>query len=263
MLRTPAASFSAFESTISGFLKYLDEFSENSVKPALDVLDGLRQLRDEYHIEIVGQALDAALADRRRQLLDSYVELLESVLSDAQSRTQRLTEDEQAVEKAVSRKGRQRLQRDFATMVNRETWWAAGWTVTAFLLTCTAIAIPVVLFSRGVQFPAVTGLSATLIKAFIGIPLLAFAAYCGKIASQHRDTARHMNILVTQIDSVSAYVTDLPAESKNELKVILGKRAFSTPDLDSGAKAESEPSSGEVALLLSKALDILSKFGEK
>lgn len=99
MLRTPAASFSAFESTISGFLKYLDEFSENSVKPALDVLDGLRQLRDEYHIEIGGQALDAALADRRRQLLDSYVELLESVLSDAQSRTQRLTEDEQAVEK--------------------------------------------------------------------------------------------------------------------------------------------------------------------
>ena len=262
LLNTQNADASTFESPISGFLAYLEEFTENSVKPALDDVDRFQQAQTEYQVEI-GNALDAALIDHRREQLNSYVEQLERGLSDLQSRSEKLAETERAAEKAVSQKGRERLQRDFASMGLRETWWAGGWTAAAFILTCVAIAIPIILFWRGVEFASVTGLSATLIKTFIGLPLLVFAAYCGKVASQHRDTARHMNILVTQIDSVSAYVAELPDEAKDEVRLVLGKRAFSTPELAASGKAENEPNSGEVALLLSKALDIISKFGDK
>lgn len=248
---------------VSSFLSALDNFDDTTVESAIREIDRLRNNDGKYRVS-VGDNIDERL---KSQLWDRYKSILgnlETQQSKMTSELSKLEDIRRAAEKAATESGKRRLKRDFGSVGNRETLWAALWTVFAFILTVGAIATPVVLFTKDVKFASETGLSVTLIKTFIGLPLLAFAAYCGRVASQHRDVARHLNLLVSQIDSVGAFVANLPEGAREEIQVILGKRAFSDPATSNDVnRAELGLGAGELALALSKALDVIDKLGGK
>lgn len=245
---------------LSRYIDELDRFDQDCVEPILTELETVKN-DSNYRVKY-GGPIETRLHDRLWTRYQSYQGKMAELVESMNSELAKFEAVRTAAEEAATETGKRRLKRDFGSVGNRETGWATLWTVFAFLLTVAAISIPVILFSSDVNFASVTGTPATLIKTFIGVPLLAFAAYCGKVASQHRDTARHMKSLVSQIESVGAYVATLPDASKDEIRLALGKRAFANPELEA-EKIELATGTGELTLALSKALDIISKFGDK
>jgi hypothetical protein len=58
-------------------------------------------------------------------------------------------------------------------------------------------------------------------------------------------------------------VAHLPDDTKDDVRVALGERAFSKPEPAAKDASTNDSNSGEIALLLAKVLGIISKFGDK
>ncbi|ABM14399.1 hypothetical protein [Mycolicibacterium vanbaalenii] len=153
--------------------------------------------------------------------------------------------------------GAQRLAKDFEDGSKREARRAAWWTFAVFACVTIGVGLPVAILSMDTRLLAqLTGDTGLLIKALIGLPLFGVAGYCARIASQHRKTASHLGLLTTQMDSVNAYVADLPDEYRHQLIMILGRRAFSNPELQLHTdEGSSNLMSEDVISVLGKAVD--------
>lgn len=263
ILNNESSDYRTAINEIASFSNELDKFDNVSIEATVRQIDELRDKRDRYSI-VIGDCIEHRL---RSQLWERYKSILanmESQQATMVSELSKLEDIRRAAEKAAAEVGKRRLKRDFASVGNRETLWGTLWTLFAFTLTVGAIIAPVILFTTDVKFGTLEGPSVTLIKTFIGLPLLAFAAYCGRVASQHRDVARHLNLLVSQIDSITAFGADLSEGVMEEIQLILGRRAFSDPaPTNDDKRSEPATGAGELTLVLSKALDVIDKLGGK
>ena len=152
----------------------------------------------------------------------------------------------------------------FEATAHAEDERAKFWTTCVFACIALGILLPIFVLSVDtVFFTQVTGLAGTIIKALTGVPLYAAAAYCGRIAAQHRETARHMQILTSQIKSVRAYVSTLPKEQQHEIVAILGKRAFSDPELTTRDKGRVNMVPDQLIPVLEKAMDVAKEAVKK
>jgi hypothetical protein len=135
----------------------------------------------------------------------------------------------------------------------RARLWTAG--VFAFL----AVGLSMQIWGPTIESVGATPISelgVVIFRALTGLPLYATAAYCARIAAQHRETARHMQILTSQIKSVRAYVSSLPKGQQHEIIALLGNRAFSDPGLKTRDKGKVGMLPDQLIPALEKAMDV-------
>lgn len=152
--------------------------------------------------------------------------------------------------------GQKTLSEAFDNTKVNANWGAWAWTLGVFASVAAGIGLPLWALSKETALlAALPDLAGVILKVAVGLPLFALAAYCGHVAAQHRDTARHMNILSAQLNSVHAYSNELPDDKRLELLMLLGKRAFSDPNLLVHDK-------GKVTLLPEDVTELLKKLAD-
>lgn len=132
------------------------------------------------------------------------------------------------------------------------------WDLGFFLFTLAGVGISLMFLTvaANTDFFAVN-----LAKALTGVPLLGAAVYCGRVAAQHRETARHFILLSEQMTSVRAYVDELPDDKGKEMLVMLGRRAFSNPEPNIGEDIGAAGRPADAIPLLERALTTLTGSG--
>jgi hypothetical protein len=105
-----------------------------------------------------------------------------------------------------------------------------------------------------------TGAYGMVIKALIGLPLFALAAYSGRISAQHRRLSQHMRTLTAQVDSVKAYVAGLPEPVQQEIIAALGRRAFSEPGIAAAEAGTVGIPPEQVLPALEKAIEAIKEI---
>lgn len=109
---------------------------------------------------------------------------------------------------------------------------AAGWKAT-ILAACSVAAL---IFAMAIGWLVVKDaheLSTGIIlgRLSLTLPLFGVAAYLGRLGGHFRDSARWAGTAKVQLQSISAFVAtidDVP--SRDEVRKILGRRVFSSPD---------------------------------
>ncbi len=141
------------------------------------------------------------------------------------------------------------LSKDEATL-------SKSWTAGVFGFVTLGILAPIIVFSFDVQISNVASWAGVLIKLAISLPLFGIAAYCGRVAAQHRELARHMKLLAVQIDTIEPYIEKMNDQQKSEMRMFLGRRLFSSVDLEVKDSGNISVIPTEVIPLLEKAMDI-------
>lgn len=170
----------------------------------------------------------------------------------------RVEQIEEQVKTAGGNVGQSELTKGFTTARNVANLSAGVWTLGVLLLFLTGVRLPFWALSQ--EAPLLEGLSpvvTVIVKVLVGLPFFALAAYCGHVAAQHRETARHLTILVAQLKTVGAYTADMPDGDRDKLRLILGERAFSDPGLILHDKGKVTAVPEELTELLKKAIDAL------
>lgn len=201
---------------------------------------------DIYRL-VISDLLREKLADESLQNLKRIERSAESTLDN--------------IDTAAGKVGAKTLAKGFSDQLDIESKRAYAWTAAVVLTVILGIALPVAaLTTEKIVFSSVVDpIAGTAIKAIIGLPFLALAAYFARISSQHRETERYLRILVTQIDSVQAYAAVLDDEERRHLIVNLGNRAFADPGLARADKGKVGALPEDVTGLLTKALDLVAK----
>lgn len=235
----------------------------------------------QEHHQILDMGAQMLLEWRDSVMPPLYSELRSDVLNDPQTYTAVISEflsnqitaahmqnlnriEESAaatlehIDTAAGKVGAKTLARGFVEQRDKESRRAGWWTLGVVFSVVLGIALPVVaLTTDKIGFTAsMNGTPWLLIKALVGIPLFALAAYFGRISSQHRETERYLRILATQVDTVQAYADVLPEADRAQLILNLGSRAFSDPGFVTADKGNVGPIPDNVIELLHKALDI-------
>jgi hypothetical protein len=162
------------------------------------------------------------------------------------------------IDNAAGKVGAKTLAQGFYEQTEREARRAGWWTFGVVSSVTLGIVFPVLaLTTEKIVFSTTVDATAgTIIKALIGLPLFALAAYFGRISSQHRETERYLRILTTQINSVQAYADVLPQPERGHLINSLGLRAFSNPGFTTTDKGKVNAIPEDVAELLDKAMEL-------
>jgi hypothetical protein len=230
-----------------------------------------KALRD-WEQSVINPALDS-LTYFRSTLGPTDLLVTEPPISDmlSQRREQRIGELEQAAQRGVASikraagvAGKERIAQTFADGAKEEEKTAKFWTGCVVGFVIAGIILPVVALSTDkFVFTQITGLTGTIIKALTCLPLFALATYFGHIAAQSRDLSRHLKVLTAQIDSVQAYVMELPEEMQHEIVEVLGKRAFGDPGLITRDKGKISVIPEDIIPSLQKALEIAAESLKK
>lgn len=149
--------------------------------------------------------------------------------------------------------GRVHLSGTFESTAKSALRGSRLWNFAVAICVIIGIALPTIILSNEENvLTALHGTAGFIIKALTGIPLFALAIYCGKIAAQHRDVWRHLTILIAQINSVNAYINKLDKNHRDEIILLLGKRAYSDPGL-----TDRDKNDADVDSILEKVLAIV------
>ncbi|MBJ8343945.1 hypothetical protein [Antrihabitans sp. YC2-6] len=122
----------------------------------------------------------------------------------------------------------------FAENAKYEGQRAIGWSIA--VLGSVVIGILIVVKVVG-DMNGENGWISELVKLAIALPVFAFATYCARIASKHRETAQHVRLVSVQLQTVNAYCNTLPDEQAMEIRMQLGRRVFDKPDILSSETA--------------------------
>jgi hypothetical protein len=224
-----------FSGVVGGFL-----FGE--IDPAIRILQDLSAENDQIEVSLGQHALSRATQARA------------SRVSEIEGLAERSLENIRAAAHGV---GVGRLAKDFEAGRDTEKAGAKFWTTGVFLCVAAAVSLPILILSVDTHlFSQLSGPTGVIVKALTGLPFLALAGYCARIASQHREEARHLAILTTQMDALRAYVDGLPDEDQREITMILGRRAFSNPDLGTRDSGHLNALPDDAVKVLEKSVDL-------
>ncbi|MDO3127976.1 hypothetical protein P5V43_12765 [Mycobacteroides abscessus subsp. bolletii] len=177
-----------------------------------------------------------------------------------ESAVRRLNQNVALSDRATTAAGQQGLAKAFVEASEKSKNGAIAWTIGVFACVAAGIGLPIWALSiDGPILAHMTGSPGIVARILIGLPTLALAAYCGHIAAQHRETARHMDILTAQLNSVGAYSNELPDEKRLELLMLLGKRTFSDPGFVLRDKGNLTYVPDDTLELLKKLSELLSR----
>lgn len=214
-----ASADSAILTHIDSYGRFLNDWWHISVGPTADLLNrattGTSQLSVTTRVSTpLGSVLEESRGRRAEEVSQELESTLDSVkkVTTAAAEVSLTSAFDEVRDHAHARRG-SRL-----------------WTALVFICVALGIGIPVVALSVDsgvlVQLSGLTGL---VIKALSGLPLFALAGYSGHIAAQHRETSRHLTVLIAQLKSVQAYANELPPEQRLRLMSKLGDRTFADP----------------------------------
>ncbi|MFV8165803.1 hypothetical protein ACNQVK_27505 [Mycobacterium sp. 134] len=229
------AVLAEFSGVIGGFLV-------GEIDPAVRILQDLPANRDQTEV-VVGNRARSRLTEMKAARVSEIEDIAERSLENIRA--------------AAHGVGVGRLAKDFESGRDTEKEGAKFWTTAVFLCVAAAVSLPILILSVDTHlFSQLSGPTGVAIKALIGLPFLGLAGYCARIASQHREAARHLAILTTQMDALRAYVDGLPAEDQREITMILGRRAFSNPELGARDSGQINALPDDAAKALEKAFDL-------
>lgn len=198
----------------------------------------------------VGPRAEAELRNRQGDRIDELERRAEAAVSH--------------IEAASGAVGSSYLGRAFNEAGETEDSRAKFWTRLVFVCVFAGVAASAAALKFELASIAqLTGLSSVLVKLAFGLPFYLLAAYCGRIASQHRNSASHMRTLTAQLESIRAYVDDLSGDQKDELVTYLGHRAFSRPDVEMADDGHVTLGPRDVVKVLEKALEALGRSGQE
>jgi hypothetical protein len=224
-----------FAGTVSGFLL-------GEVDPAIRILQELSADNDQIEVSL-GLHANARLTQMQSARVSEIEDLAERSLENIRA--------------AAHGVGVGRLAKDFETGRETEKSGAKFWTSAVFLCVAAAVSLPILILSVDTQlFSQLSGTTGAIVKALTGLPFLGLAGYCARIASHHRETARHLAVLTTQMDALRAYVDGLPDEDQREITMILGRRAFSNPELGARDSGHVNALPDDAVTVLEKAVDL-------
>lgn len=224
------------------FSDMLRGFLVGEIDPVIEEFRNLSRENDQINV-VFGPMVRSRTLERQARRVDEIETLAERNLENIQA--------------AAHAVGAERLSKDFDARAKKDSLSATLWTAAVFACIVLGVGLPILVLS--VDTVVLTKLSGTpgmIIKALTGIPFFGAAGYCARIASQHRETARHLGILTTQIDSAPAYVAELPDDNRLQLMMMLGRRAFSDPELMVKDKGSVGATPEELIPLLEKAMDV-------
>lgn len=208
---------SAILTHIDSYGKYLNDWWHISVVPTADLVNRATTGTSQLSVGTrVSTPLSSVLEESRERRAEQISHELEATLD--------------SVKKATTAAGEVGLTSAFDEVRDQARCGSRLWTAAVFICVALGIAVPVWALSvdSGVLVE-LTGLAGLVIKALSGLPLFALAGYSGHIAAQHRETSRHLTVLIAQIKSVQAYANELPSEQRLRLMSKLGDRAFADP----------------------------------
>ncbi|MGV0736068.1 hypothetical protein ABQF35_07500 [Mycobacterium syngnathidarum] len=208
---------SAILTHIDSYGRYLNDWWHISVIPTADLVNRATTGTSQLSVGTrVSTPLSSVLEESRERRAEQISHELEATLD--------------SVKKATTAAGEVGLTSAFDEVRDQARCGSRLWTAAVFICVALGIAVPVWALSvdSGVLVQ-LTGLAGLVIKALSGLPLFALAGYSGHIAAQHRETSRHLTVLIAQIKSVQAYANELPPEQRLRLMSKLGDRAFADP----------------------------------
>lgn len=239
-MRSPGRSLSDVADSFSGVL---GGFLTAEVDVAIRVLQEQSEVKNNQVAVVLGQFSTSRLTQARASRVTEIEDIAERSL--------------ESIRAAAHGVGVGRLAKDFEAGRNSENKGAMLWTTGVFLCVAAAVSLPLLILSVDTHLlNQVSGPAAVVVKALIGLPFLGLAGYCARIASHHREAARHLAILTTQMDALRAYVTGLPDEDQREITMVLGRRAFSNPDLDARDSGHLNALPDDAVKVLEKAVDL-------
>lgn len=133
----------------------------------------------------------------------------------------------------------------------------AGWKATG-LACASVLALGLAMLVGWLVIRSAHELSTGMIlgRLSLTLPLFAVAAYLGKLGGHFRDSARWARTAKVQLQSISAFAATIDdATSRDDVRKILGRRVFSSPDFGSTSSADSD-----AVGLLQAAADITGKL---
>ncbi|MGE2721215.1 hypothetical protein [Mycolicibacterium celeriflavum] len=212
-----ASADSAILTHIDSYGRFLNDWWHISVGPTADLLNTATTGTSQLSVTTrVSAPLSSVLEESRGRRAAEVSQELESTLD--------------SVRKATTAAGEVSLTSAFDEVRDQARRGSRLWTTVVFICVALGIGIPFLAISVDADALAqLSGLTGLVIKALSGLPLFALAAYSGHIAAQHRETSRHLTILIAQLKSVQAYANELPSEQRLRLMSKLGDRAFADP----------------------------------
>ncbi|MDQ0283774.1 hypothetical protein [Rhodococcoides fascians] len=159
--------------------------------------------------------------------------------SDASLNEIRLTQSEinkalAAAKSATGQTGEVLLSAAFGEDAVRDEKIATGLSVGAgaVLLSALGIGIWIVGGDHEMTIPLV------IAKVGLTIPFLGLSAYLGRLANHYREAARWARTAAVQLRSIEPFVQGFDAsESREEVRLVLGRRVFGDPGFTKSAKS--------------------------
>lgn len=90
----------------------------------------------------------------------------------------------------------------------------------------------------------------------IAPPLYGAAAYAARIAAQHREFGRHMQLMAVQVDTIESYIEPMDPLGQSEIRAILGRRLFSPIELISRE-------TGHISVIPAELIPLLERVVEQ
>ena len=175
--------------------------------------NSLRRMEDDYE---------------RARKLDQLTKAAEEAVSEA-------NHARDSAKRAAGDTGNITLASHFGSLARQEGTRAFRWTLTAIggLVVALGIGIWVLAQNSSEVWTSV------LAHLTLTLPALAVAAYAARIASHHRSSALWSRTMAVQLNSLSAFLEQIPAAaSREQIVLALGLRVFSAPDLHDGSATE-------------------------
>ncbi len=182
-------------------------------------IEAAESARTAYSHAVAGDQMTAAVQESRRELTS----IIESARSDADELRAAL----KAAQQAAGAVSESELATAFKAYANRSDWTAAllsGGSVVA-LLGALWFGYEMVHGAEAMPTSLVLG------KAALTLPILAIAAYLGRLAGHERDASRWSRSAQVQLQTLDAFTKGLEdPTARDAVKSILARRIFSTPD---------------------------------
>jgi hypothetical protein len=226
--------------TIAAFDLYLAGWQRQYLNPVLDEILSMTADEERYRVE-VSNAFERVLFQRQTQRIQELAQQAEKTVDD--------------IKDAGYDAGSGRIARSFADAAESEHNRSRFWTRSVFICLGLGVALSFAAVSIETDFfSKMPGIGGIIARALIGTPFYVAAAYCARIAAHHRQADRYFTILTAQINTVGAYVTKLPEDEQHELIMMLGKHAFSSPELKNVDKGKLTVVPKDVRPIIDKGL---------
>lgn len=237
----------------SAFYSNLDAISQNLAQmPISQPIDKLNTLVEEGNRRLEAmQNVQLQQEGAWRTARDEQARLLEDARSEKEEGLRRLQEQEAAAGKLLAALGAQGTSAGYRGTAEAEKKQADFWrwvTLAGGLVTA-ALAVALLLSIHE------QGLDAIASRLGVTLPAVLLTVYAGKQSAGHREQERRAKRLELSFGSVDAYLADLDAGSRSDLKKLLSSDLFKSSGAGvSATTVDDYPTSADLVGLLSEAI---------